>query len=157
MVTFTSPLLTEAVAITGLITVDLYVASTAADTDLAVKVLDVFPTGESMLVQDGILRMRWHDGCNATEPQAMVPGATYQVTVMVGWMSYVFNPLHAIRVTVAGTNYPRFSVNSQSPNGTVLAPGPLTDGATLVMGDILRPSALNLPVVPLGELLAMRV
>lgn len=157
MVIFTSDVLVDTVAVSGLISLDLYVASSAADTDIAVKVTDVFPTGESMLVQDGILRMRWRNGTMSTTPQPMVPGTTYHVTVDVGWMCYVFNPLHRIRVTVAGTNAPRFSVNNQNGNGTVAQPGPPTNGVTAVFGDILRPSALMLPTVDIATLLAMRV
>jgi predicted acyl esterase len=80
--------------ITGTITAHLFVSSTANDTDLAVKLEDVFPTGESMLVQDGILRMRWRNGSMSTTPSLMVPNQIYEVDVEIGFMSYIFNPLH---------------------------------------------------------------
>ena len=40
---------------------NLYVSSNATDTDFTVKLTDVYPNGTSMLIQDGILRMRWRD------------------------------------------------------------------------------------------------
>jgi uncharacterized protein len=61
---------------------------------VAAQVEDVFPTGEHMLVQDGIARLRWRNGTFSTQPSFLTPGTVYQVTVEVGWMSYVFNPLH---------------------------------------------------------------
>jgi hypothetical protein len=45
---------------------NLFVSSSAVDTDFAVKLIDVWPTGESMLIQDGILRMKWRE--NNTTP-----------------------------------------------------------------------------------------
>jgi predicted acyl esterase len=65
---------------------------------VVVKVTDVWkdplkkdPT--SMLVQDGIVRMRWREGPSATTPTPMTPGTVYQVTVSLGPTSYV-SPAH---------------------------------------------------------------
>lgn len=104
----------------GIMNATLWVASTANDTDVVVKVEDVFG-GTSMLVADSVLRMRWRAGAFATAPTLMTPGVVYQVTVQIALTCYIFNPLHAIRVTIAGTNFPRFSVNNQN-GGTVLNP-----------------------------------
>jgi predicted acyl esterase len=135
---------------------------TAVDGDVAVKVTDVFPTGESMLVQDGILRLRWRDGPFSTSPSLLTPNMLVAVNVSVGFMSYVFNPLHSIRVSIAGSNFPRFSSNTQD-GSPVNATGATNVTSTVsVFGayegqGIGAVSALYLPTLPLQTLLDMRV
>ena len=62
MVTWTSAPLTSTLAVTGRLSAVLNVATNCSDTDFTVKLTDVFPNGSSLLVQDGIVRMRWRDG-----------------------------------------------------------------------------------------------
>ncbi len=162
VLSFTSDVLTEHVAVTGRITVTLFVSSNATDTDFAVKVTDVFPSIEqqqgagasrpkSMLVQDGIARMRWREGPMSAAPVPMEPGQVYNVTVDLGPTSYVFNPLHRIRVTVSSSNFPRFSANPNTGK-------PLNDGTppalaiNTVYHDTVHQSYLELPVVRLDDL-----
>ena len=151
---FTSEPLESHVAVTGRITVTLFVSSNQTDTDFVVKVTDVYPSLEgkdakSMLVQDGIVRMRWRNGPMATQPAApLVPNEIVNVTVSLGPTSYIFNPLHRIRVTVTSSNFPRFSVNPNTGK-------PLTDGSpaelaiNVVYHDAEHQSVLELPVVDL--------
>jgi len=68
-----------------------------------------------MMVQDGIIRMRWRD--DPTTPKLMIPGAIYKVTVKIWTTCYVFNPGHRVRLDISSSNYPRFSVN---PNNGLL-------------------------------------
>ena len=51
--------LTSHVAVTGPLSVSLFVSSNSTDTDFVAKVTDVYPDGTDMLIQDGIVRMRW--------------------------------------------------------------------------------------------------
>lgn len=44
--------------VTGELQVTLFVSTNATDTDFTAKLTDVYPTGESRLIQDGIKRMR---------------------------------------------------------------------------------------------------
>lgn len=152
MALFRSAPLPELLVVNGLIYAELWVSSTAADIDVTVKVTDILPTGESMLVQDGITRMRWRNGPASTDPAPPMTGglgAFYRVTVEVGFMSYAFNPGHRVQVAVASSNAARFSVNPQdlSPllaNATgrgVVASNRLGVGAA-------TPSAIVLPVLP---------
>ena len=46
-----------------------------------------------------------------TPPLAASSPPLFARTVQVGWMSYVFNVGHSIRLAVSSSNYPRFSVN----------------------------------------------
>ena len=158
MALFTSAAFTNAAVINGAIKVQLWVTSSAVDTDITAKLSDVFPTGESMLVQDGILRLRWREGPLARRPAApLQPGVPVEVTVDVGFMSYVVNAGHCLRLALASSNAPRFSVNRQ--NGR-----PLFDNTTAavvaenaVLTDADHPSALVLPILDAARLAELRV
>ena len=67
-----------------------------------------------MLVQDSILRMRWRNGTYTRKAQMMEEGVVYEIIINLGFMSYIFNPNHIIRVSISSSNYPRFSVNYNS-------------------------------------------
>lgn len=158
MALFTSAPFTSTAIINGLITAQLWVTSTAVDTDVTAKLTDVFPSGESMLVQDGMLRLRWRGGAQAREPAApLAPGVPVEVAVEVGFMSYVVNAGHRLRLALASSNSPRFSVNPN--NGR-----PLWDNATppvvaqnAVLADADHPSALVLPLLDVSRMEELRV
>eukprot|EP01043_Picozoa_sp_COSAG02_P051688 COSAG02_NODE_5473_length_4295_cov_17.413966_1_plen_139_part_00 len=76
-----------------------------------VKVTDIFPNGTSMLIQNGALRMRWRHGPFQQRPDFMIPGKAYRVTIDVGWVAYVLNKGHSLRLTVTSSNWPYYSVN----------------------------------------------
>jgi len=106
---FTSDNLTEPYEATGPIKARLFVSSDCPDTDFTVKLTDVYPDGKSMLITDGILRMRNRNGTDHWE--FMQPGEIYEVTVDMWSTSYIWNTGHKIRVAVSSSNYPRFLAN----------------------------------------------
>jgi predicted acyl esterase len=123
MVVFTSEPVEANIVVCGDITVEVTFVADTVDVDIAVTLLDVFPIGTAMLVQDGVVRARWRNGPFASAPALLTPGQSYTVLVDIGAMSYVYNAGHRIRVTVQGSNAPRFSVN---PNNGA----PLSDNTT---------------------------
>ena len=106
---FTSEILTQPLEITGPITARLFVSSDCPDTDFTVKLTDVYPDGRSMLITDGILRMRNRNGADHWE--FMEPGEIYEIEVDIWSTSLVFNQGHRIRVAISSSNYPRFLAN----------------------------------------------
>jgi len=106
---FTSDALTEPYEATGPIITRLFVSSDCLDTDFTVKLSDVYPDGRSMLITDGILRMRNRNGVDHWE--FMQPGEIYEVEVDIWSTSYIWNTGHRIRVVVSSSNYPRFLAN----------------------------------------------
>ncbi len=112
---FTSETLTEPYEATGRIKARLYVSSDCPDTDFTVKLTDVYPDGRSMLITDGILRMRNRNGCDHWE--FMEPGNVYEVEVDLWSTSYIWNTGHRIRVAVSSSNYPRFLANPNTEDG----------------------------------------
>lgn len=140
---FTSAPLAAPLAITGPVSARIWFASSARDTDLTVKLTDVYPDGRSMLVLDGIRRLKFRNGFERPEP--LVPGQAYDITVELWSTSLVVNQGHRLRVAVSSSNAPRFG-----PHANVF--GPLAEWATKVIAhqtlylDAAHPSRLILPV-----------
>jgi putative CocE/NonD family hydrolase len=93
----------------GRINVTLYFSSNCTDTDVTVKLTDVYPDGRSMLLTDSILRLRYRNGF--LTPELMIPGTIYELTISLSSTAYVFNSGHKIRLAISGSNYPRFESN----------------------------------------------
>ena len=144
VVVFETPELTEPVEVTGRVRCRFWVSCDAVDTDVAVRLCDVYPDGRSMLMLDGIQRLRYRDSMQETS--LITPGEVYEVEVDLWSISIVFNAGHRIRLSVCGGNNPRWDVNP----GTGVKWDPA--GAYVVQNTTLhmapeRPSALVLPVV----------
>ena len=112
---FSSSVLEEPYEVTGRVEARLFVSSDCVDTDFTVKLTDVYPDGRSMLITDGILRMRNRNGSDHWE--FMEPGSVYEVLVNVGSTSYIWNAGHQIRVAISSSNYPRFLNNPNTADG----------------------------------------
>lgn len=109
--TFTTPPLTDPVEWTGNVVAEMYLSSSAPDTDLIVRVSDVYPDGRSILIIDMIRRARYREGFE--QEVFMEPGSVVPITMNVGWLSQIFNRGHRIRVTIASTGAPFYE---PSPN-----------------------------------------
>ena len=109
VVLFTTAPLESPIEVTGRVKAHLYVSSSAPDTDLSIRLCDVYPDGSSYLIAEGILRMRFRDSFG--KPRLMTPGKIEQVTVDCWSTSLIFNQGHRIRATATSSNYPRFDVN----------------------------------------------
>jgi hypothetical protein len=106
---FTTEPLDNAVEWTGRVRAELYVSSSARDTDFIVRVCDVYPDNRSILIADYILRARYREGF--AKEILMEAGKIYKIAFDVGWMSQVFSRDHQIRVTVASTGAPFYEPN----------------------------------------------
>jgi predicted acyl esterase len=107
--TFTSEVLREPIEWTGAVQAELYVTSTARDTDFIVRISDVYPDGRSILIMDMIRRARYRDGYE--REVLLEPGKVAKVAFKVGSLSQIFNRGHRIRVTIASTGAPFYEPN----------------------------------------------
>lgn len=110
--TFTTPPLAAPVEWTGKVRAELFVTSTAKDTDFIVRVTDVYPDGRSILIVDYVRRARYREGFE--KEVLMQPGKIYRVALDVGSLSQIFNAGHRIRVTVASTGAPFYEPQPQT-------------------------------------------
>ncbi len=137
--------------VTGPITVTLYAASSAPDTDFTAKLIEVipphpdYPGGLAMNLTDSILRARFRRSW--TRPELLEPGQVYAFTFTLYPTANLFKAGHSIRLDVSSSNFPRFDVN---PN----TGGPLGQERRFrlahqtVLHDADHPSHVMLPVIP---------
>jgi predicted acyl esterase len=139
---FTSDVLTEPYEATGRIIAKLYVSSDCPDTDFTVKLTDVYPDGRSMLICDGIIRMRDRNGCDHWE--FMTPGSVYEANVDLWSTSYIWEAGHRIRVAISSSNYPRYLANPNTVDGIYQNTETIIAHNTLYY-DAAHPSCIYLP------------
>lgn len=115
VLSFQTAPLSQAVEVTGPISVTLFAASSALDTDFTAKLLDVFPPcadypeGMAINISDSILRARYRDGW--TDPKLLTPGEVYEFTFHLYPTANIFKRGHCIRLDISSSNFPRFDVN----------------------------------------------
>lgn len=109
VLTFTTEPLTEPIEVTGHPQIRIFLSSSAVDTDLSVRLTDVYPDGSSFLMAEGMLRVRYRD--SRTESNLLEPGKVYEIAFESWPTSIVVNRGHRIRVAVTSSNYPRFDLN----------------------------------------------
>jgi hypothetical protein len=142
---FTTPAFQKDFEATGPVTLDLYVSSSAVDTDFTGMLVDVWPNGFAQNLTSGILRMRYRN--SQEKPELANPGETYHVTVDLWATSNVFLTGHKLRLEVSSSNFPRFDRNLNT--GEIQARGTRMIKATnVIYHDKTHPSALIVPVVP---------
>ncbi|MCL6444130.1 MAG: CocE/NonD family hydrolase, partial [Alicyclobacillus sp.] len=141
---YTSDPLTEALEVIGPVTVELYVSSSAPDTDFMAQLHDVWPNGYAQRLCDGMVRLRFRNGMD--RPELLEPNTVVKVTIDCWYTAHVFKPGHRIRVHVTSSAFPKYdrNLNTGDPLGQTdtMAPAEQT-----VYHDAARPSAVILPVV----------
>ncbi len=106
---FSGDVLRDGLELTGSMSAEVYLSSDALDTDVTVKLLDVYPDGRAMNMQEGITRARWRDGFD--QPHMMKPGTVYLVPVVLHATSWYLAPGHRLRVEISSSSFPRFDRN----------------------------------------------
>ncbi len=151
VLSFQTPPLEEAMEIAGPLRVELWVSSTATDTDFTAKLMDIYPPsvdypeGYAMNLEDGILRMRFRNSREREE--LMVPGTVYPVEIDLWATANRFAPGHRIRLDISSSNFPFYDVNPNTGEELGRHTHMKTAINTVYHGRS-RPSALVLPVAP---------
>lgn len=110
--TWTTAPLREPQEWTGEVTAEVWVSSTAKDTDFILRVSDVYPDGRSILLMDYPQRARYRDGFE--RQHLLTPGEPAKLSWHIGFTSVIFNAGHRIRVTIASTGAPFYEPNNQT-------------------------------------------
>ena len=100
----------ENTEVSGPIEVTLYVSSDVKDTDITVKLVDVYPDGRAFNLDESIQRLRYREGYEGP-PVFMEPGEVYQVEVGPLNTANTFLAGHSLRIEVSSSNFPRFTRN----------------------------------------------
>ena len=148
---FQTELLGKDVEVTGPISVQLWISSSAMDTDFTAKLIDVYPPsadypeGYALNLTDGILRAKFRNSW--VEPELMEPGQVYQLRLKLLPVSNLFVRGHRIRLDISSSNFPRFDVNGNTGENPGISPVRVT-ALNSVYHDQYRDSHLLLPVIP---------
>lgn len=130
VITFTSQPLAEDLEVTGQVLAKVYFSSDQPETDVAIRLTDVYPDGRSILIADGLTHFI-SDKTMLNQPQ--------EVSLDLWSTSIVFAKGHRIRISISSSNYPRFEI-CKGKTATVPVKNTLyIDGRT--------PSHLILPIV----------
>jgi predicted acyl esterase len=122
LVTFSTNELTNDISVSGRVKLDAYVSCNQPDTDLSVRLIDVYPDGRSMLINDGIKRLRFRNGYKITDESFMSVGNIYEVVIELPFVNYTWKAGHQLKIYVSGNNSTRWDVNLQN-GGTMYAAG----------------------------------
>jgi uncharacterized protein len=142
---YTTPVLDRDVEVTGPITLTLFAATSAVDTDFTAKLVDVHPDGYARNLTDGIIRGRYRE--SRRKATLLKPGEVYEYTIDLWATSNVFKAGHRIRLDIASSNFPRFDRNPQTGEASSEA-SRLEPALQRVFHDDLRPSHVMLPIIP---------
>lgn len=143
---YTGPPLTADLEVTGPVSLTIFVTSSARDTDVVAKLIDVHPDGRALLLCDGILRARYRDSLAAPAP--LTPGQVYALQIDLVATANLFKAGHRIRLEVSSSNFPRFDRNTNT--GGPIAHETAADfvvAENQVFHDRARPSHLTLPII----------
>ena len=141
--TFTSEPLDRDLEVTGPVVAELFISSSALDTDFVVRLTDVFPDGRSMLVCDGIARARYRE--SNYRSSLLEPGKVYELPVDLWATSHLFQQGHRLRAVVNSSSFPRFDVNPGTGESGAIATI-MEVAENVVYLDRDRPSHLVLPI-----------
>lgn len=141
LLVFTTEPLEAPLEVTGNILARMRLRCSTPDTDLVVRVCDVYPDGRSMGICEGALRLRFRDGLE--QPRWITPGEIVTASVNAWPTSMIFNKGHRLRVHVASSSAPALEPNRQNSDAPRTGE-PRTATITLLLGQ--GGSELILPV-----------
>jgi len=142
---FSTATLDKDVEVIGPVTLKLFAATDARDTDFTAVLIDVGPDGAAMNVTEGIIRARFRESIWEA-PKLLVPGEVYEYTLELLPTARVFRKGHQIRLHLSSSRFPLWDRNTNTGND------PATDTQTRVAQqtiyhDASHPSHIILPLI----------
>jgi|TARA_B100000768_G_C11284835_1_gene381697 putative CocE/NonD family hydrolase len=101
--------LKNGIEVTGFINSSLYLSSDVKDTDLTIKLIDVYPDGRAYNIDETIQRVRYREGYD--KEVFMENDKVYKVDLTPMSTSNFFKKGHQIRIEISSSNFPRFARN----------------------------------------------
>ena len=144
LVFVTKPLETDT-EVTGPVTLKLWAATTAVDTDFTGKLVDVYPDGYVRNLTDGIIRARYR--YSTEKPERLTPGEVVEYSIDLWSTSNLFKAGHRIGLEVASSNFPRFDRNLNT-GGDLGQEAEMRPAIQTIFHDAEHSSRLILPIIP---------
>jgi putative CocE/NonD family hydrolase len=160
VMTYTTPVLTEAMRVSGAPIADLYATTTGTDGDFVVKVIDVYPAenandpkmgGYQLPISLDIFRGRYRD--SFAKPSAIPAGKVQHYKFRLPTVNHVFQPGHRVMVQIQSSLFPLYDRNPQTyvPNIFFAKPTDYKKATVTLKRGGTTPSAVLLPVVPVAQ------
>jgi predicted acyl esterase len=146
VVVFSTPALEQDLAVAGPLSVKLWVSTDRTDTDFSAILTDVHPDGRSMLISEGIRRLRFRNGY--AKEELATPGEIYELEIPLIATANTFLKGHQVRIVVSSASWPKYARNLN--DGGKMYGQDLPSGVVAtnrIHHDPEHPSALVLPVV----------
>lgn len=146
MLSWASDPLPEDLEVVGTIEFRLWVASSAPDTDIVARLLDIEPDGTAWNLMSPtleVLRLKYRDGERV--PQPLVPGAPVEIALRLGVTANVFCRGHRVGVQVTSSFFPHVDRNPNTGRPSAIQDR-LVPARQVVFQDAARPSRVILPV-----------
>ena len=144
VITFESGVLYADATISGKAIARLNISSDQPDCDIIVRMVDVYPDNRSMLINDGIQRVRFRNGYSQGDEEFMTPGQVYTIDVELPFTHYTWKAGHRVKIYISGNSSIRWNVNLQD-GGTMYQPGTGNVANITVHHDQTYPSYIHLP------------
>ena len=145
---YSTPPLAREVEVSGPVTVGLFASTSARDTDFWAQLVDVYPSGYSMHLTEGIVRGRYNR--SLAREELLRPGRVYEFKIDLWVINNSFMKGHRIRLDVSSSSFPKYDRNPNTGHAfgqdSVLLVAEQT-----VYHDLGRPSRIVLPIVPRGR------
>ena len=141
---YTSAPLTEDVVICGRVFAELWVSSSAADTEFCALLCDVHPNGVARQLCDGNVRLALRESLE--QPDPVPPGEVVQVRIDMWATGIRVFKGHRLRLQVASAAVPKFAAHTNK----LESPGSAMEVVTAhnrVYHDEQHPARLLLPAV----------
>ena len=106
---YTSEPLKNGFEVTGFIDSTIYLSSDVKDTDITIKLIDVYPDGTAYNIDETIQRVRYREGFD--KEVFMDKEKVYKVNLSRMSTSNFFKKNHKIRIEISSSNFPRFARN----------------------------------------------
>lgn len=144
VLTFTGSPINNQLRVAGHVLADIWISSSAPDTDFVVRLIDVYPDGYMQNLCDGIIRARYRNSLN--NPEWLQAGEVYNIKIDLWSIAHVFKSGHRIVVQITSSSFPRWDRNWN----TTEDPGAAISGQIAhqtIWHDSSRPSCMILPVL----------
>ena len=142
---YTGQVLSEDVEVTGPVSLSLYAASSAPDTDFTAKLIDLRPDGYAQNIAEGVIRARFRE--SQISPSLITPGEVYEYSIDLWATSHVFKAGHRFRLEVSSSNFPHYDRNPNTGHDFGVD-SELQTAQQTIFHDSRYPSHLVLPVIP---------
>lgn len=142
---YTSPPLDQPMWLIGDVSATIYAATSAVDTDFAVRLCVVDSSGVSTNLQEGIVRARYRE--SLSNSALLEPGEIYRYEIAVGPVGVKIEKGERIRVQVASNDFPQWDRNlntGNSPGSEGLADAIVA--TQMIFHDSEHPSCISLPI-----------